>query len=149
MILFLVVIIAFHVFLSKTDVGRKIYAIGGNDIAARLSGINISRYKLGIYILSGMTAGMAAIILTARSNAGQPNAGIDLELESVTAAVLGGTALTGGKGTVAGTMLGVLILGVLNNAMILLGVSQFYQFIAKGALLIIAVFIQRWLLERE
>ena len=123
--------------------------IGGNDIAARLSGINISRYKLGIYILSGMTAGMAAIILTARSNAGQPNAGINLELESVTAAVLGGTALTGGKGTVAGTMLGVLILGVLNNAMILLGVSQFYQFIAKGALLIIAVFIQRWLLERE
>ncbi|MCP4167565.1 MAG: ABC transporter permease [Chloroflexi bacterium] len=148
-ILFLLVIIAFHIFLSKTDVGRNVYAIGGNDIAARLSGINISGYKLGIYTLSGMTAGLAAIVLTARSNAGQPNAGVGLELESITAAVLGGTALTGGKGTVAGTMLGVLILGVLNNAMILLGVSQFYQFVAKGALLIIAVFIQRWLLERE
>ncbi|MCO6452877.1 MAG: ABC transporter permease [Caldilineales bacterium] len=148
-IILVVVIVAFQIFLTRTDFGRNVYSIGGNDVAARLSGINISGYKLGIYTLSGATAALAGIVLTARSNAGQPNAAIGLELESVTAAVLGGTALTGGKGTVIGAMLGVLILGVLNNGMILLGVSQFYQFVAKGALLIIAVFIQRWLMERE
>jgi len=94
--------------------------------------------------VSGLVAGIAAIILTARSNAGQPNAGVGLELESITAAALGGTAMAGGKGSVLGTMLGVLIIGVLANGMILLGVSQFYQFIARGALLIIAVLIQNW-----
>ena len=145
LVILIAVTVAFYIFLNYTDVGRNIYAIGGNAIAARMSGVHIERYKLGVYALSGLVAGIAAIVLTARSNAGQPNAGVGLELESITAAALGGTAMTGGRGSVLGTVLGVLIIGVLNNGMILLGVSQFYQFIARGLLLIIAVLIQRWL----
>ena len=143
-IILIVVAIGFYILLNYTYVGRHIYAIGGNAVAASLTGINIQRYKLGIYALSGLIAGVASIILTARSNAGQPNAGVNFELDAITAAALGGTAMSGGKGSVLGTILGVLIIGVLNNGMILLGVSQFYQFIARGALLIIAVLIQRW-----
>jgi ribose transport system permease protein/L-arabinose transport system permease protein len=145
LIILITVTLAFYIFLNYTDIGRNIYAIGGNAFAARLSGVHIGRYKLGVYILSGVVAGIAAIILTARSNAGQPNSAVGLELESITAAALGGTAMTGGKGSVLGTVLGVLIIGVLNNGMVLLGVSQFYQFIARGVLLILAVLIQRWL----
>ena len=144
-IILVVVVVAFQIMLTMTQFGRNIYSIGGNSLAARMSGINVNRYKLAIYGLSGLVAGLAGIILTARSNAGQPNSGTGLELEAITAAVLGGTAMSGGKGTVLGTMLGVLILGVLNNGMILLNINQFYQFVAKGALLIIAVLIQRWL----
>ncbi len=144
-IILLVVMAAYHIFLTLTRYGRHVYIIGGNAVAARLSGININSYKLAIFGLSGFTAALAGLVLTARSNAGQPNSGTGLELESITAAVLGGTILSGGKGTVLGTMLGVLILGVLNNGMILLNVSQFYQFVAKGVLLILAVLIQRWL----
>jgi ribose/xylose/arabinose/galactoside ABC-type transport system permease subunit len=144
-IILIVVALAFYIFLNYTYYGRHLYAIGGNAVAAGLTGINIQRYKLGIYALCGLVAGIAAIILTARSNAGQPNAGTNLELDSITAAALGGTALSGGRGSVLGTILGVLILGVLNNGMILLGVTQFYQFILRGVLLILAVLIQRWL----
>jgi ribose/xylose/arabinose/galactoside ABC-type transport system permease subunit len=143
-IILIVVALAFYIFLNFTYYGRHLYAIGGNAVAAGLTGINIQRYKLGIFALSGLVAGIASIILTARSNAGQPNAGTNLELDAITAAALGGTALSGGKGSVLGTILGVLILGVLNNGMILLGVSQFYQFILRGVLLIVAVLIQRW-----
>jgi ribose transport system permease protein/L-arabinose transport system permease protein len=144
-IILVVVMVVYHIFLTMTRYGRNVYIIGGNAVAARLSGININSYKLAIYGLCGFTAALAGLVLTARSNAGQPNSGTGLELESITAAVLGGTVLSGGKGTVLGTMLGVLILGVLNNGMILLGVNQFYQFVAKGVLLILAVLIQRWL----
>jgi ribose transport system permease protein/L-arabinose transport system permease protein len=144
-VILVVVTLGFYIFLNFTDMGRNIYAIGGNPIAARLSGININRYNLAIYILSGVIAGIASIIVTARSTAGQPNTAIGLELEAVTAAVLGGTLLSGGKGSVLGAVLGVLIIGVLNNGMILLNVNQFYQFVAKGVLLIVAVLIQRWL----
>ncbi len=146
-IILVVVMVAYHIFLTMTRYGRNVYILGGNAVAARLSGININTYKLAIFGLCGFTAALAGLVLTARSNAGQPNSGTGLELESITAAVLGGTVLTGGKGTVLGTMLGVLILGVLNNAMILLNVNQFYQFVAKGVLLILAVLIQRWLVR--
>jgi ribose transport system permease protein len=134
-----------HIFLTMTDVGRKIFVLGGNAIAARLGGIPINRYKVFIFTLCGAICGIASIVLTARSNAGQPNAAVGLEMDSIIAAALGGTALSGGKGSILGTILGVLILGVLQNGMILLNVSQFYQFIAKGALLVIAVLLQRWL----
>ncbi len=147
-LILIAVAIFFYVLLNYTNMGRHIYAIGGNAVAARLSGVSIDRYKLAIYVLSGTVAGIASIILTARSNAGQPNSGVYLELESITAAALGGTLMSGGKGSVLGTILGVLIIGVLNNGMILLGVSQFYQFIARGALLILAVLLQRWVARR-
>lgn len=136
--------IAVHVLLRYTDIGRNIYAIGGNPTAARLSDISIKRYLFGVYLLSGLGAGLAGIMLTARTLSGQPSSGSEgLELEAITAAVLGGTAVTGGRGTIAGTFLAVVLLGVLTNGMILLNVPTFYQLVAKGSLLVIAVIIQQ------
>jgi L-arabinose transport system permease protein len=135
----------FFVFLRSTDVGRNIYAMGGNPVAARLAGIPLSGYRFGIYTLSGLVAGLAGVLLAAKTLAGEPAAGSQgLELEAITAALLGGCALSGGKGTIVGAMLGVTIIGVLDNGLILLNVPTFYQLIAKGALLVIAVMIQQW-----
>lgn len=148
-IILAVVAIAVHVMLRYTVAGRNIYAIGGNPVAARLSGINLSRYRLAVYTLSGVGAAIAGIVLTARTHSGQPASGSQgLELEAVTAALLGGCALNGGKGTVFGTILAVLLLGTLTNGMILLGIQSFYQLVAKGALLVLAVAIQQYRLAR-
>jgi ribose transport system permease protein/L-arabinose transport system permease protein len=134
---------AFIVFTRETVVGRNIYALGGNPTVARLAGLNVRGYQIGVYILSGAAAGLAGMLLAARTGSGQPISGSDgLELQAITAAVLGGCALTGGKGTIVGGLLGVLILGVLNNGMILTSVPTFYQLLAKGALLILAVIVQ-------
>jgi ribose/xylose/arabinose/galactoside ABC-type transport system permease subunit len=141
--LLLGVMAAFIVFTRTTVVGRNIYAMGGNPIVARLAGIPIPRYQLGIYALSGAAAALAGLVLAARTMSGQPASGSQgLELEAITAAILGGCALAGGKGTIVGAMLGVLIIGVLNNGMILTSVPTFYQLLAKGALLVAAVIIQ-------
>lgn len=138
-----------HVLLRYTVWGRNIYAMGGNPIAARLSGIDLNRYRLAVYVLSGIGAAIAGIVLTARTHSGQPQSGSQgLELEAVTAALLGGCALNGGRGTVFGTMLAVVLLGVLTNGMILLGIQSFYQLVAKGALLVLAVTIQQYRLSR-
>lgn len=138
------VALAVHVVLRYTDVGRNIYAIGGNDTAARLAGININRYLVGVYAAAGLVAALAGILITARTGSGQPISGsAGLELESITAAALGGCALRGGRGSVAGTLLAVVILGVLTNGMTLLGINPFWQNVAKGALLILAVVIQQ------
>lgn len=139
-----VIAVAAHLVLRYTDIGRNIYAIGGNDVAARLAGININRYILGIYAMAGLIAALAGILLTARTGSGQPVSGsAGLELVSVTAAALGGCALQGGKGTIAGTILAVVILGVLDNGLTVLGVNPFWQNVAQGALLVIAVVIQQ------
>ncbi|MER9673966.1 ABC transporter permease [Mesorhizobium sp. M0208] len=141
--------IVFHLFLARSIVGRNIYALGGNPVVARFSGININRYRVGIYIMSGVTAGLAGILLAARTGSGQPVSGSQgLELEAITAAVLGGCALQGGKGTIIGALLGVAIIGVLNNGMILTSVPTFYQLLAKGSLLILAVVIAEYHLNR-
>lgn len=138
-----------HILLRYTVWGRNIYAMGGNPIAARLSGINLNRYRMTVYMLSGIGAAIAGIVLTARTHSGQPQSGSQgLELEAITAALLGGCALNGGKGTVFGTMLAVVLLGVLTNGMILLGIQSFYQLVAKGALLVLAVTIQQYRLSR-
>lgn len=141
--------IVFHLFLARSIVGRNIYALGGNPVVARFSGININRYRVGIYIMSGVAAGLAGILLAARTGSGQPVSGSQgLELEAITAAVLGGCALQGGKGTIVGALLGVAIIGVLNNGMILTSVPTFYQLLAKGSLLILAVVIAEYHLNR-
>jgi ribose transport system permease protein len=138
------VALAAHLTLKYTDVGRNIYAIGGNDTAARLAGIDLNRYILGVYVATGAVAGLAGILLTARTGSGQPVSGSEgLELEAITAAALGGCALQGGRGTIAGTLLAVLLLGVLDNGLTVLGVNPFWQNVAKGALLVIAVVIQQ------
>ncbi len=138
-----------HVFLTYSDLGRAVYAMGGNAIAARLAGIDLRRMTVGIYMLSGVGAGLAGIVVTARTFSGQPQSGTDgLELEAITAAFLGGCAIQGGKGTIAGTLLAVLLIGTLSNGMSLLGMPTFYQLVAKGLLLVLAVAIQQWRLAR-
>jgi ribose/xylose/arabinose/galactoside ABC-type transport system permease subunit len=146
-ILFLVFVLVaaiFHVIMKYTDFGRSVYAIGGNATAARLAGINISRMKIGMYVLSGMTAGLAGVLLAARTTSGNPINGVGFELQAITAVFLGGAATTGGKGTIVGTVLAVLLVGVLNNGMNLLGVGTFYQRVALGVLLIGAVALAQW-----
>ncbi|MEQ1956518.1 ABC transporter permease [Mesorhizobium sp. CN2-181] len=141
--LLIAVMAAFIVFTRETIVGRNIYAMGGNPTVARLAGIAVHRYQVGIYAMSGCAAAIAGIVLASRTMSGQPASGSQgLELEAITAAILGGCALQGGKGTIVGAMLGVLIIGVLNNGMILTSVPTFYQLLAKGALLILAVIVQ-------
>jgi L-arabinose transport system permease protein len=142
-ILVLVIVVAiFFVLMRYTITGRNIYAIGGNPVVARLAGLNVRGYQIGIYTLSGATAGLAGMLLAARTGSGQPISGSEgLELEAITAAVLGGCALTGGKGTIIGGLLGVLIIGVLDNGLILTSVPTFFQMVAKGVLLIAAVII--------
>ena len=143
-LVFVVVALVYHVIMKYTDFGRAVYAIGGNEEAARLAGINLTRMKIGMYMLCGATAGLAGVLLTARTTSGNPINGVGFELQAITAVFLGGAATTGGKGTIVGTVLAVLLVGVLNNGMNLLGVGTFYQRVALGVLLIAAVALAQW-----
>jgi ribose transport system permease protein/L-arabinose transport system permease protein len=144
-IIFLVVTALFALFTNYTDFGRNIYALGGNRVAARLAGINTSRYIFGIYVVGGLVAGLTGVLLTAQQGAGIPSSGAyNLSLEAITAVVLGGAALTGGSGTIIGTVLGVAILGVVQNGLLILNVNPLYQPIPQGLLLVLAVLIQQW-----
>lgn len=146
----IVTAVLFQIFLAKTVIGRNVYALGGNPVVARFSGINLTAYRLGIYVMSGAAGGIGGILLAARTGSGQPISGSQgLELEAITAAVLGGSALQGGKGTIAGALLGVAVIGVLNNGMILTAVPTFYQLLAKGSLLILAVIVAEYQLNRS
>ncbi|KON66755.1 ABC transporter permease [Peribacillus butanolivorans] len=141
-----VMIIAFFILwflLHKTSFGRKTYAIGGNEKASRISGIKVDRVKVAIYGLAGTMAAIAGAILTSRLNSAQPTAGQSYEMDAIAAVVLGGTSLSGGKGRLFGTLVGVLIIGTLNNGMNLLGVSSFYQQVVKGAVILVAVLLDR------
>jgi ribose transport system permease protein len=139
-----VIALAVHLLLRYTDIGRNIYAMGGNATAARLAGVNLNRYVIGCYVAAGVVAAIAGIMLTARTGSGQPTSGSQgLELQSITAAALGGVSLQGGKGTIPGTILAVLLLGVLQNGLTILDVNSFWQDIAQGFLLVIAVVIQQ------
>ncbi|WLQ46034.1 ABC transporter permease [Streptomyces poriferorum] len=139
-----VVAVAVHILLRYTDIGRNIYAIGGNDTAARLAGININKYLICVYALIGIVAAIAGILLTARTGSGQPTSGSEgLELKAITAAALGGAALKGGKGGIGGTLLAVALLGALENGLTVQGINSFWQNVAQGALLVIAVVIQQ------
>lgn len=129
--------------MKKTKIGRYIYAIGGNERAARLSGIKVNRIKLLVYVLSGVLAAVGGIMVTSRLDSAQPNAGAGYELDSIAAVVIGGTSLSGGRGFIMGTVLGAVIIGVLNNGLVLLGVSPFWQQVAKGVVILIAVIIDR------
>ncbi|MCO7246752.1 ribose ABC transporter permease [Halomonas sp. Mc5H-6] len=132
-----------YVLLSHTSTGRYLYAIGGNEEATRLSGIRVSRYKLLVYTLSGTTAAIAGLILTSRLMSGQPNAGVGFELDAIAAVVLGGAAITGGRGMILGTLVGAMLLGVLNNGLNLMGVSPYLQTVIKGLIILLAIYISR------
>ncbi|MBY0221554.1 ribose ABC transporter permease [Mammaliicoccus sciuri] len=129
--------------LKKTTFGRRVYAVGGNEEASRLSGINVDRIKIYVYSLAGGLTAIASLILTSRLNSAQPTAGNMFELDAIAAVVLGGTSLTGGRGWIVGTLVGALIIGVLNNGLNLIGVSSFFQQVVKGAVILIAVLLDR------
>ena len=137
----LVVYLVAHAVLTRTTFGRYLYAIGGNEEATRLSGVPVRLHKTMIYAVSGLVSAVAAVILTARLNSAQPIAGMMYELDAIAATVIGGTSLMGGEGTLAGTLVGALIMGVLRNGLNLLGVSSFLQQIVIGAVIIGAVLI--------
>ncbi|WP_018066849.1 ABC transporter permease subunit [Martelella mediterranea] len=130
-----------HILLSKTTFGRRAYLIGGNKEAAAYSGIKVDRMKISIFMLSGIMAAISGILLSSRLLSAQTNAGMSYELDAIAAAVLGGTSLAGGVGTMIGTIIGALIIGVMNNGMNMLSVPYFYQLIVKGLVILIAVWL--------
>lgn len=142
-ILFLIVYIVLSTLLNKTSHGRKIFAVGGNEKASFISGIKIDKVKILVYVISALMAVVSGLVLTSRLNSAQPTAGSAYEMDAIAAVVLGGTSMTGGSGSLTGTLIGILILGVLNNGLNLLGVSSFYQQIVKGVVILIAVLIDR------
>ncbi len=129
--------------LSQTKMGRYTYALGSNEEATKLSGLNTDKIKIWVYTISGILAAVAGIILTSRLYSAQPTAGDGYELDAIAAVVLGGTSLTGGKGRISGTIIGALIIGVLSNALNMLDVSSYYQMMIKGIVILIAVLLDR------
>ena len=135
--------------LRQTAVGRHVYAVGNNPEAARLSGINTSVLLLGVYTIAGLFYGIAALLLVARTNVGDPNAGQTENLASITAVVLGGTSLFGGRGRIMGTLVGVLIVGVFRNGLQLIGVDAVYQILVTGILVILAVTVDQFARRKQ
>ena len=132
-------VVIFYFVSRRTTLGRYIYAVGGNEKATGFSGINVDRVKLRVYALGGALAAVAGLIVTARLDAADPKAGLGYELDSIAAVVIGGTSLSGGRGSILGTVLGCLIIGVLNNGLFLLDVSPFWQQVVKGFVILAAV----------
>jgi ribose transport system permease protein len=135
--------VLFALIMRDAVFGRHVYAVGGNELAARFSGLPIERVRLAVYTVAGALAGVAGLIVTSRLDSAQPNAGLGYELDSIAAVVIGGASLAGGRGTILGTVLGCLIIGVLNNGLFLLNVSPFWQQVIKGLVILIAVAIDR------
>ena len=129
--------------LNKTPLGRKTYAVGGNEKVSFIAGIKIERIKIFAYAITGLFCALAGAILTSRLNSAQPTAGTGYELDAIAAVVLGGTSLSGGKGRIVGTLIGVLIIGTLNNGLNILNVSSFYQQVVKGIVILLAVLMDR------
>ncbi|MFL6052622.1 MAG: ABC transporter permease [Actinoallomurus sp.] len=142
-LIMLVVFAVFGFVLARTRYGRFVYATGDNAEAARLSGIRTQRVKVLAFVVSGVLAALAGFILTARLSTAEPTAGTGLELEAIAAVIIGGTSLAGGRGTLVGTLVGALVLGVIDNGMNLLDVSPFLQNVVKGLVILLAVFLDR------
>ena len=138
-----VVFVMGYYVLNYTRIGRYVYALGGNEEAAMLSGINVDKVKIFVFAVSGALAALAGIIVTSRLSSAQPQAGSGYELDAIAAVVLGGTSLVGGVGSIIGTVVGALIIGILNNALNLMNVSAYYQLVAKGLVILIAVLLDR------
>jgi ribose transport system permease protein len=138
-----VIVVLAAVMAAKTRFGRYIYAIGGNERASILSGLNVNKIKIAVYTLAGALSAVGGLIITSRLDSAQPNAGMGYELDSIAAVVIGGTSLSGGRGTIIGTVQGALIIGVLNNSLVLLNVSPFWQQVVKGVVILLAVIIDR------
>jgi ribose/xylose/arabinose/galactoside ABC-type transport system permease subunit len=142
-VIFGAVAAASWVFLRHMRMGRYIYAVGGNENAARASGLHVRTVKMAAYTVCGALAGLAGVVQAARITTGQPNAGTGYELDAIAAVVIGGTSLSGGTGGVGGAILGALLIGVINNGLDLLNVSSYYQQVVKGAIIVGAVWLDR------
>ncbi|MWN31317.1 MULTISPECIES: ribose ABC transporter permease [unclassified Gilliamella] len=142
LIMVIVFILAWYL-LKYTRLGRYIYALGGNESATRLSGINVDRVKIIVYAISGLLCALASTIEVARLSSAQPTAGTGYEMDAIAAVVLGGTSMSGGRGKIIGTLIGALILGFLNNGLNMLGVDAYYQMIVKGVVILLAVLVDK------
>jgi inositol transport system permease protein len=140
-IILALVAIGAHIMLNNTRFGRHIYAIGGNEQAALISGLNVGRLKIGVYTIAGLLSGLAGLVLSSRIGSGQAGLAVGYELDAIASAVIGGTSLSGGIGTIWGTIIGALIIGVLNNGLDLLNVSAYWQTIVKGTIIVVAVIV--------
>ena len=139
-VMFIFLAVSF-VILNRTKLGRYVFAVGGNENAARASGVNIKRTIISAFVINGLMVGLAGIMLMSRINSGQPSGAVGYEFDAITAAVVGGTSLMGGSGTMIGTFIGGLIVGVLNNMLNLQQVSSFWQMVVKGAIIALAVIV--------
>lgn len=141
-IMAIVFLISYYL-LKHMKFGRYVYSLGGNEEATKLSGINVDKVKIFVYGISGFLAALAGIVMTSRLSSAQPNAGVGYELDAIASVVLGGTSLTGGVGSVLGTIVGALIIGIINNALNLMNVSSYYQTMVKGIVILLAVLLDR------
>ncbi len=142
-VIFTAIVLVSYVVLTQTRFGQHTYATGGNEEAARLSGVRTTRVKTALFGIDGFLAGLAGVVLTSRLNSGEPVAGLGSELDAVAAVVIGGTSLRGGQGSILGTIIGILIVGVVNNGLNLLNVSPYYQSVVKGLIIMGAVLADR------
>jgi ribose transport system permease protein len=138
-----------YVLLNRTRIGRHIYAVGGNPVAAKYSGINIIRVKIMVWTISGFLGAFAGIVLAARMSSGQPSAGISFETDAIAASVLGGTSMYGGVGNIGGVFIGILVIGIIANGLNLLHVNSFWQYVAKGVIILLAVYMDMYRKKRE
>lgn len=148
-IIMFIVFIVLYVLLHKTAFGKSVYAIGGNEKAAYISGVKLNKVKIIIYSISGIMASISGLIITSRLSSAQPTAGASYEMDAIAAVVLGGTSLSRGKGRILGTLIGALIIGVLNNGLNIIGVSAFWQQVVKGVVILIAVLIDRFKVVKQ
>jgi ribose ABC transporter, permease protein len=148
-IIMFIVFIVLYVLLHKTAFGKSVYAIGGNEKASYISGVKLNKVKIIIYSISGIMASISGLIITSRLSSAQPTAGASYEMDAIAAVVLGGTSLSGGKGRILGTLIGALIIGVLNNGLNIIGVSAFWQQVVKGVVILIAVLIDRFKVVKQ
>lgn len=149
-VVYMTIFLIFDFFLlNKTRTGRHIYAVGGNETAARFSGININKIKILVWTISGAMAGFCGVVLAARMSSGQPATGEGYETDAIAAAVLGGTSFFGGTGTVGGLIIGVLIIGIISNGLNLMHVNSYWQYVLKGIIIIVAVYADRMKQKRQ
>lgn len=149
-VIYMLLILVFMYFLmNKSKMGSYIYAVGGNRQAATFSGINVKKVNIFVYTLSGLTASWAGVVLASRMASGQPATGVGYEADAVAASVLGGTSMTGGAGKIGGMVLGALLIGMLNNGLNLLGVNSFWQYVVKGVVILVAVYIDIFRKRKE
>lgn len=140
-LIMLIMYVIAYIVLNHTAFGRYVYAVGGNEEASRLSGVRVPLVTMAVYTISGFTASIAGMILTSRLMSGQPNSGVGFELDAIAAVVIGGTAMSGGRGAIIGTLIGAMLLGVLNNGLNLAGVSPYVQNVIKGIIILVAIYI--------